>query len=246
MRSFRLASILWARGRYSSGVSGGRGVCAVSRAPRGGRVTRCPCRGWVAFAAEAQQDRLDDRGVIEHRRGAPSRLRRTARRPAPGRARRSGRSSGSSSGAWRRRDVVEDAAVFVVDDDQQRLCPTGAGGERVVDVEHECCPREHVGRAGGRRWRAERSISSAGVAGRRSWARSRRRSAASPPLRAGRRCHRNGRAEVHRRTPRRVHSADAWTDSRCRRPRQRRHVMDEVRPQTPRTPSRCRKNEGKS
>ena len=40
-------------------------------------------------------------------------------------------------GRFGRRDVIEEAAVLVVEDDQERLFPLRAGCERVVDGEHE-------------------------------------------------------------------------------------------------------------
>jgi hypothetical protein len=33
--------------------------------------------------------------------------------------------------------VIEEAAVLVIEDDQQRFLPLGAGGQRVVDGEYE-------------------------------------------------------------------------------------------------------------
>jgi hypothetical protein len=89
------------------------------------------------IGAEPQQNRLDDRGVIEQ--GARYRARLQPRRdddrwhahtvPAEHR--------GLIVSGLGGRHVIVEAAIFVVDHDQQRTVPLGAGRERVVDGENE-------------------------------------------------------------------------------------------------------------
>ena len=109
------------------------------------------------FGAEAQQNRLDDRGVIEECLGYRARFhpRRHDHRwyPHPVPAER----LGVVVHGFGRHDVVEEASVFVVGDDQQRTLPLRAGRKRIVDSENEVLAILDIG---GRvvviRWEAER------------------------------------------------------------------------------------------
>jgi hypothetical protein len=46
----------------------------------------------------------------------------------------------------RRREVVEEAAVLVVGDHEQRLCPLRTRGERVIQLQHQRLPERNVRR----------------------------------------------------------------------------------------------------
>jgi len=98
------------------------------------------------LGAEAQKDRLDDRGVVEHRvrhRAWLDPQRDDQRWHAHAAALEHLR---VTVGSFGRRDVVEEAAVLVVDDDQQRLLPSGPRRERVVDGEHQLLAVLDIGR----------------------------------------------------------------------------------------------------
>src|SRR5215212_11592109 len=91
--------------------------------------------GAVFLAAEARQDRLDDRRVIEHRRCHLT-LRNERRdddcryaRPEPVKGR-----VFAVVLCSRRRDVIVEAAMLVVGDEQQRLRPRGTTHNRVKSL----------------------------------------------------------------------------------------------------------------
>ena len=94
---------------------------------------------------EAEQDRLHQRRVVEevvahevaHPR--PDDQRRDAHAEGREGARVAGRDRG-------RHNVVVEAAVLVVGDDEQRVIPVRAVDERVVELEHERLSGEDVGR----------------------------------------------------------------------------------------------------
>jgi len=95
--------------------------------------------------AKALQDRLDDRCVVEQRVGYRTWLdprrddqRRDAYAVAAERLR-------VVVGGVGRRDVVEEAAVLVVEDDQERFVPLRAGRQGVVDGEDKVLAVSDVG-----------------------------------------------------------------------------------------------------
>src|SRR5262249_44549127 len=100
-----------------------------------------------SLAREAEQDRLDDGRVVEQLVGeaAPSDERRDDERGHANAV--AGEGSRIVVGrVERRRHVIEEAAVLVVGDHEQRLRPLRARRERVVDLQDERLPERDVRR----------------------------------------------------------------------------------------------------
>ena len=110
-----------------------------------GPASFCPLRLMQGIGTEARQDRFDDRGVIEQgvRCGGFDPRRDDDRWHAHAVA---GEHLGLIVGGVGRRDVIVEAAVFVVDDLQQRAIPLRACGQRVIDGENEVLAVFDVGR----------------------------------------------------------------------------------------------------